>query len=152
MRRKVSILLSFTLMLTVAAPVIAAPTSLGKISLVKSKNKKVQVNREGRWIQVSQGADLFADDLLKPEPGATVRIKCTIASSTNSDDKRVPAGIPSSVNTLCPNVTTTTHKPNNGRVCENSRASSQLRPACENNTQRRWSRLEIDLNRPVRNK
>jgi hypothetical protein len=102
MRREVYILLSFTLILGVAAPIIAAtPTRLGKIILVKSKNKKVQVNREGRWIQVSQGADLFADDLLKPERGATVKINCSTASSTNSDIKRVPAGIPSNVNNLC---------------------------------------------------
>lgn len=147
MRREVCILLSFTLMLTVAAPVIAAPTSLGKIILVKSKNKKVQVNRKGRWIQVSQGADLFADDLLKPERGATVKINCTIASSTNSDIKRVPAGIPSNVNNLCPQESSffdssvSVQNQVRGRVCENSRSR------CENPR-----RSEIDQNSPVHNK
>jgi tetratricopeptide (TPR) repeat protein len=100
MRRKACIFLVFTIMLIAAQSVFAAPTRLGKIVLLTPKNKTVEMKRNGKWIKTFEGADLYKDDFLKPQSGATVKILCT-TSLTNFFPKRVPEEIPSSVNNFC---------------------------------------------------
>jgi tetratricopeptide (TPR) repeat protein len=58
------------------------------------------MKRNGKWIKTFEGADLYKDDFLKPQSGATVKILCT-TSLTNFFPKRVPEEIPSSVNNFC---------------------------------------------------
>ncbi|KAB8331398.1 tetratricopeptide repeat protein [Scytonema tolypothrichoides VB-61278] len=101
MRRKACIFfIVLAIMMVAAQSAFAAPTRLGKIVLVTPKNKRVQIKRNGKWVKVVEGADLYKDDLLKPQSGVTAKILCT-ASSTNFLPKRVPEEIPSSVNSFC---------------------------------------------------
>lgn len=100
MRRKACIFIVFAIMVVAAQSAFAAPTRLGKIVLVTPKSKTVQIKRNGKWVKVVEGGDLYKDDLLKPQSGLTVKILCT-ASSTNLLPKRIPEEIASSVNSFC---------------------------------------------------
>jgi hypothetical protein len=100
MRRKACIFIVLAIMVVAAQSAFAAPTRLGKIVLVTPKSKTVEIKRNGKWSKVVEGADLYKDDLLKPESGLTVKILCT-ASSTHFLPKRVPEEILSSVNSFC---------------------------------------------------
>ncbi|NEQ19318.1 MAG: tetratricopeptide repeat protein [Microcoleus sp. SIO2G3] len=122
MRRKACIFLVFTIMLVAAQSVFAAPTRLGKIVLVTPKNKTVQMKRNGKWIKAFEGSDLYKDDFLKPQSGATVKILCT-TSVTNFFPTRVPEEIPSSVNSFCSQRQVsllTQREPTDGSISEQS--------------------------------